>query len=196
MLAAEVALSFVSILILSTLWFWWRSRYQNYEQRVKTLEADLERAHRLSSDLVDQNNHALGEWRSRLSESETLLKKSEEEIQDLKQEVQSLNSEVRKQRGRAQSAHTTRGQLLEKWAPFVEAEGIEEHWKPEDWCFMGQPIDYIVFDWKSDQQKNLEEGQVILLDVKSGKASLTTKQRRIRDLVQAGKVVWREVRLE
>jgi len=32
--------------------------------------------------------------------------------------------------------------------------------------------------------------------VKSGKSQLTTKQRRIRDLIQAGKVEWRTIRLE
>ena len=35
-----------------------------------------------------------------------------------------------------------------------------------------------------------------MLDVKSGKAGLTTKQRRIRDLVKAGKIEWKEIRLD
>ena len=52
---------------------------------------------------------------------------------------------------------------------------------------MGNPIDYIVFDWRNDKTINLADGKVVMLDVKSGKSQLTTKQRRIRDLIQAGK---------
>jgi len=60
---------------------------------------------------------------------------------------------------------------------------------------MGQPIDYIVFDWDEDSDKNRTDGRIVMLDVKSGKSQLTKKQRRIRDLVKAGKVEWREIRL-
>ena len=73
---------------------------------------------------------------------------------------------------------------------------IDEAWDHKDWSFLGQPIDYVVFNWYQDKEQNLEQGLVVLLDVKSGKSSLTTKQRRIRDLVKAGKVEWREIRLD
>ena len=61
---------------------------------------------------------------------------------------------------------------------------------------MGNPIDYIVWDWYKDKNKNLEAGMIYIMDVKSAKAQLTTKQRRIRDLVKAGRVEWREIRLD
>jgi len=101
-----------------------------------------------------------------------------------------------KQKGRAQSAHTSKGQILEKWAPFVDHDQIDPHWRSEDWCFLGQPIDYVVFDWHKDTALNIAEGKVVLLDVKAAKSQLTTKQRRIRDLVKAGQVEWREIRLD
>ena len=110
--------------------------------------------------------------------------------------IETLEGEVLHQKGRAASAHTTRGQLLEKWTPFVSAEGIDEHWRVEDWQFIGQPIDYVVFDWRQDKVENLTDGKVVLLDVKSGKSQLTSKQRRIRDLIKAGRVEWREIRLD
>jgi len=34
------------------------------------------------------------------------------------------------------------------------------------------------------------------LDVKAAKSQLSTKQRRIRDLVKAGRIEWREIRLD
>ncbi|MDA8718519.1 hypothetical protein N9M17_00680 [bacterium] len=112
------------------------------------------------------------------------------------EELDSMTREMRKQKGRAASAHTQRGQLLEKWTPFLNHPEIDEEWDHKDWSFLGQPIDYVVFNWYQDKEQNLEQGLVVLLDVKSGKSSLTTKQRRIRDLVKAGKVEWREIRLD
>ena len=73
---------------------------------------------------------------------------------------------------------------------------IDPHWRAEDWSFLGQPIDYVVFDWHKDKQKNLAEGKIVLLDVKAAKSQLTTKQRRIRDLIVQGSVEWREIRLD
>ena len=78
----------------------------------------------------------------------------------------------------------------------MSAEGIEEHWRVEDWQFLGAPIDYVVFDWRQDKVENLTSGKIVLLDVKSGKSQLTSKQRRIRDLIKAGRVEWREIRLD
>ena len=112
------------------------------------------------------------------------------------EELNSMTQEMRKQKGRAASAHTQRGQLLENWTPFLNHPEIDEAWDHKDWSFLGQPIDYVVFNWYQDKEQNLEQGLVVLLDVKSGKSSLTTKQRRIRDLVKAGKVEWREIRLD
>jgi len=114
----------------------------------------------------------------------------------LAEELNRMTTEMRKQKGRAASAHTQRGQLLEKWTPFLNHPDIDEEWDHKDWCFLGQPIDYVVFNWYEDKQENLERGQIVMLDVKSGKSSLTTKQRRIRDLVKAGRLEWREVRLD
>ena len=112
------------------------------------------------------------------------------------EENEEIGEEAKKQKGRAASAHTTKGLILEKWCPFLNHPEIEESWEAKNWVFMGQPIDYIVFDWDEDSDKNRTDGRIVMLDVKSGKSQLTTKQRRIRDLVKAGKVEWREIRLE
>ena len=135
-------------------------------------------------------------WRDYGSVQTMKVQDLEDEKTILDLEIDTLKDEVLLQKGRAASAHTTRGQLLEKWTPFVSAEGIDEHWRPEDWVFLGQPIDYMVFDWRSDKVENLTVGKVVLLDVKSGKSQLSSKQRRIRDLIKSGRVEWREVRLD
>lgn len=154
---------------------------------------------RIIEDLREDMNalHTdLETWRDYGTDRNLKVKDLEAEQVSLDLEIMNLKDEVLHQKGRAASAHTTRGQLLEKWTPFVSAEGIDEHWRPEDWVFLGQPIDYMVFDWRADKVENLTTGNIVLLDVKSGKSQLSSKQRRIRDLIKAGKVEWREVRLD
>jgi|TARA_R100000900_G_scaffold35345_2_gene28794 predicted Holliday junction resolvase-like endonuclease len=179
---------------------WFGSRYWSIRKRGEAIEDDREDYQR---SRIEDLEIMLDNIRQELYFKRDDLEQANEEKIGLENdlalkvvEIHELESEVKKQKGRAASAHTTRGQLLEKWTPFVSAEGIEDHWKPEDWTFLGQPIDYVVFDWRKDKELNLKEGKVILLDVKSGKASLSTKQRRIRDLIQKGKVEWRELRLD
>ena len=118
------------------------------------------------------------------------------EISTLQKDFLAMTGEMKKQKGRAASAHTQRGQLLEKWCPFLEHPDIDPNWEAKNWQFIGQPTDYLVFNWYENKERNLEEGVVVMLDVKSGKAGLTTKQRRIRDLIIAGKVEWKEIRLD
>jgi predicted Holliday junction resolvase-like endonuclease len=118
------------------------------------------------------------------------------QITEITSASEEKSQEIKKQKSRAASAHTTKGQILEKWCPFLEHPEIDPDWEAKNWSFMGNPIDYIIFDWRNDKTINLADGKVVLLDVKSGKSQLTTKQRRIRDLIQAGKVEWRTIRLQ
>ena len=103
--------------------------------------------------------------------------------------------EIKKQKGRAASAHTTKGQILEKWCPFLDHPDIDPDWEAKNWQFMGQPIDYIIFDWRENKEINVADGKIIMLDVKSGGSQLTKKKRRIRDVIEAGNVEWRTIRL-
>jgi len=118
------------------------------------------------------------------------------QISEITSQNEEKSQEIKKQKSRAASAHTTKGQILEKWCPFLEHPDIDPDWEAKNWSFMGQPIDYIVFDWRENKEINMADGKIVMLDVKSGKSQLTTKQRRIRDLIQGGKVEWKTIRLE
>ena len=174
------------------LWLW--LKIKEYLQAIH--EADLkivELQMAQSSDTMEAMlNDYLGEIQILRQNNGTL----ESEITVLQKDFLNMTGEMRKQKGRAASAHTQRGQLLEKWCPFLEHPDIDPKWEAKDWQFIGQPIDYLVFDWYENKEKNLEEGVIVMLDVKSGKAGLTTKQRRIRDLVKAGNIEWKEIRLD
>ena len=78
-----------------------------------------------------------------------------------------------------------RGQATEHLAPYVMQDI-----NPKDCRFMGNPIDYVVFDGLSDVTDKVTKDikQVIFVDVKTGKSQLTTVQRRIRDAIKDGRV--------
>jgi len=150
----------------------------------------------VDTDKLLELTHKLGLSEQSRQHSEDTVKELSHQVARLQLELDTSQQEAKKQKGRAASAHTSKGQILEKWAPFVDHPEIDPKWKAENWNFMGNPIDYIVWDYRDNKDLNLEEGMVYIMDVKSGKSQLTTKQRRIRDLVKAGRVEWREIRLE
>ena len=58
--------------------------------------------------------------------------------------------------------------------------------------FLGNPIDFIGFKGIDTD----EDVEIKFIEVKTGKSSLSSKQRRIRDAIKAKKVDWVEVRME
>lgn len=80
------------------------------------------------------------------------------------------------------------GQAAEQWAPFLE--GFPGH--PSDARFLGAPIDYLVFDGLREGDVN----EVVFVEVKSGKSSLSTTERRLRDCIREGRVRWVEHRVD
>ena len=85
------------------------------------------------------------------------------------------------------SRATIKGQLGERFAPFVPGFGYE----PADARFLGNPVDYVVFD-------GLTEGQVraiAFVEVKTGGATLSPYQRQVHEAIKAGRVEWRLLQL-
>jgi predicted Holliday junction resolvase-like endonuclease len=85
------------------------------------------------------------------------------------------------ERSRRQSLSTRYGLLTEQFLPLVTAYP----WNPANFRFLGSPIDGIQF----------EEGEIIVVEFKAGNSQLTKTQKRIRDLVSAGKVRFEVVRI-
>jgi len=80
------------------------------------------------------------------------------------------------------SRSTLSGQFLERLAPHFP----DFPYEPTDLRFIGTPVDYIVFSGLSVG----EVDEIVFLEVKSGASNLTTKERRVRDAVEAGAVRW------
>jgi predicted Holliday junction resolvase-like endonuclease len=74
-------------------------------------------------------------------------------------------------------------QLVPYWPQFP--------FQPRDARFLGAPVDFIVFD-------GLSEGavrRVVLVEVKTGEARVSPRERDIRDAVERGAVEWMELRI-
>ena len=75
-----------------------------------------------------------------------------------------------------------RGFTTEQWLPLTESYP----WDPRNFRFLGAPIDGVQF----------EDDRVVLVEFKSGRSRLSDRQLRIRELVQNGRVEFREVRVD
>ena len=84
------------------------------------------------------------------------------------------------------SLAVTIGKVTEHFIPYMP----EFSFNPKDARFIGSPIDFIVFDGLNDG----EVKNIVFIEFKTGDSSLSTRERRIRDAVQSGKVLWKELR--
>ena len=85
------------------------------------------------------------------------------------------------------SARIISGKTIEKLLPFFKNFKYDSH----DMRFIGEPIDYIVFDGYS--KKNLR--QIVFLEVKSGKGKLTKEQNELKKIIKKKKIKWEEVKV-
>lgn len=86
----------------------------------------------------------------------------------------------------SKSRSTVTGKIAEHFSPYLP----DFPYNPQDARFLGAPIDFIVFDGMS----NGEVKDVVLVEVKTNKGSLSQRERQIRDIVNEGKVKWIQVR--
>ena len=114
-----------------------------------------------------------------LKTKETQLEKNLTEVQkNLEEETESRKKVLSQKK----SSEVRLGHIAETLAPFLDQFDFD----PENCVFLGKPIDYISFD----------DDAVTLIEVKSGKSQLNSKQRHIRDLVKSNQVNWKEIRIK
>lgn len=87
-----------------------------------------------------------------------------------------------------QSQSVISGKVHEQLLPYLPGFPFN----PKDVRFLGSPVDLVVFD-------GLDAGalqRVLFVEVKTGQAGLTPRERQLRDVVRAGRVEWKEMRRE
>jgi predicted Holliday junction resolvase-like endonuclease len=87
----------------------------------------------------------------------------------------------------ARSLAVTVGKVSEQLVPYLP--GFD--YNPKDARFLGSPVDFVVFD-------GLDAGalrRVVFLEVKTGAAVLSTRERQVRDAIESGRIAWDELRI-
>jgi predicted Holliday junction resolvase-like endonuclease len=79
------------------------------------------------------------------------------------------------------------GQFSEQLAPYLP----DFPYLPTESKFLGKPIDFIVF--KGMDEKRIQE--VVFLEVKSGKAQLSSQEKALKQAIKTGKVKWKQYRI-
>ncbi len=82
------------------------------------------------------------------------------------------------ERVRQRSISASYGRITEQWFPLMDGYPYDS----ANFRFLGTPVDGVQF----------EEDRVVFVEFKARRAELSTLQRRIKQLVQAGKVSWEE----
>jgi len=116
---------------------------------------------------------------------ESILKETEKnlnkQIKDLESELESIIDDKKKITSQKKSSEVRLGHIAETLAPFLDQFDFD----PENCVFLGKPIDYISF----------ADDEITLIEVKSGKSQLNSRQRHIRDQVKSNLVAWKEIRI-
>jgi predicted Holliday junction resolvase-like endonuclease len=101
---------------------------------------------------------------------------------DLENQIFEISEQKKKLTSQKKSSEVRLGHIAETLAPFLD----QFEFDPETCVFLGKPIDYISFG----------DDEITLIEVKSGKSQLNSRQRHIRDQVKAKLVSWKEVRIK
>ena len=87
-----------------------------------------------------------------------------------------------------------KGKMAEQMAPIMP----EFQYLPSDAKFLGDPVDYVIFDGYTDfrdGEGHAEDIEVVLIDIKSGNARLSKGQQAIAQAVAEGRVRFETIRI-
>ena len=82
------------------------------------------------------------------------------------------------ERTRQRSLSASYGRITEQWFPLMEGYPYDS----ANFRFLGTPVDGVQF----------EEDRIVFVEFKSHRAELSAVQKRLKKLVQSGKVYWEE----
>lgn len=161
----------------------------NETQTKKTLEQEIIRL----EECIRIKNQAMttdANFRENLSKENAILEKR---CIELESTMDSAIKEAVKE-ARADSTKRQRsilkGQATEHLAPYINND-----YSPKDYKFLGDPIDYIVYDGLSDiKTKEDSINKIIFMDIKTGKSQLNRVQRAIKKCIQEGNVEFKVYR--
>lgn len=133
----------------------------------------------------------LEEFENRIRSSQARLIQSYETRIQILQEEHNRDIITARRDSTDQSRAVLKGRMAEQMAPMLPGF---DYW-PADARFLGDPIDYVVFDGYSQGNGTSDDMEVVILDIKKERAPLSQGQRRIAQAVAAGRVRFEVVRV-
>lgn len=145
-------------------------------------------------DVIEDTSHL----KSDLAKAQEQLQKSYKELGQLQHIVSQLSGEKEKLAAnlgvlqqsfdklqhQKKSSEVKTGAISEVLAPVMS----EFPFPTYTLKFLGQPVDYISFDYEADQ--------ITFVEIKSGKSQFGENQRKIKKMVEQGKVKFATVRID
>ncbi len=165
-------------LILGFLIAWYLISRQKWKDKAYVLNAKWsKRITEIEKDLGIKLEKTKTEWKVKyikdIEELKTLFKESEKKI---------------KEKSVSASRRSLVGKFIERFVPFLS----RIDYAPSDMHFIGQPIDYIVFDGLRDDKIK----RIVFLEVKTGESKLTKREKSLKEAIGRKKVYWKEVRVD
>lgn len=132
--------------------------------------------------LIERSTLLLETGAQKMRELAAMLAALRAEKDEMGRKLEFQQAQYEKLLGQKKSSEVRTGKITEQMSPFL-ADYPED---PATARFLGEPLDFVHFS----------EHAVVFVEVKSGKSQLNPNQRRIRDLINAGKVEFKIYRVE
>jgi predicted Holliday junction resolvase-like endonuclease len=113
----------------------------------------------------------------------SMAKDMQAEITNLQDELGEEREKNRALLSQKKSSETRLGQISEHIVPFLDACPYD----PKNLHFLGNPIDYVCFDF--------DQGSITFLEVKSGNSKPSKRQKTVKNIIKAGRVFYDEIRI-
>lgn len=194
----------MEILIVAFLLFLSFAIYLYFSIKTKDLSIQLldkEEAKKVFENLINKSKDDLIDLRKEIQLRDTMLEQKKElektlmsknrKLRDDLVELSStLETKIKEavEAARADSIKRQRsilkGQATEHLAPYINST-----YNPKDYKFIGDPIDYVIYDGLSDiKSKEDQINKIIFMDIKTGKSQLNRVQRAIKKCIQEGRI--------
>jgi predicted Holliday junction resolvase-like endonuclease len=156
----------------------------NTEQDLVKLKQELENKENLLKHFSEGNKEALKKYENLKEQNVKLQSTFDLKIKEAVEKARA--DSIKRQRS------ILKGQATEQLAPYINS-----NYNPKDYKFMGDPIDYVIFDGMSDiNTKEDKIKKIILMDIKTGKSQLNKVQKAVKKCIEAGNVEFQVYRPE
>lgn len=113
----------------------------------------------------------------------TSLQEMQKSVLDAQNELGEEREKNRILLSQKKSSETRLGQISEHLIPFLEGCPYD----PKNLHFLGNPIDFISFDF--------DAGEIVFIEVKSGNSKPSKRQKIIKNIIKSGRINYAEIRV-